>query len=60
MISKRQLQVRNCENGFMIYSATSGEDFIANNMQELQARIKEIFERPEPVEENVINKKDLE
>ena len=60
-MTKRQLQIRNCENGFMVYSATESKDYIANTMEELQARVKEIFEAPEPVEDKgtVINKADL-
>ena len=47
----KQIQVRTCDNGFMIYSATGQGDFIAGNMQELQTRIKDIFEAPDPVTE---------
>lgn len=41
---KIQITVRNCANGFMIYSNEQGkDDYIANNIQELCGKLSEIF-----------------
>lgn len=44
---QRQIQIRTCQNGFMIFPVIGG-DFIANTYDELFTYIKDIFEAPEP------------
>lgn len=43
-MNKIQITVRNCANGFMIYSNEQGkDDYIANNIHELCGKLSEIF-----------------
>ena len=53
MISDRQITIRSCDNGFVVFPVHGGKNYIANNYEELNEKVRTIFEALEEKKQDV-------